>query len=128
MWVGNVTPNSFCAKSYDHLKLTQLHFPLKCLLIPTYDQTYKPRVHLRTVLVTRGSCQRVDEGGLDRRSRTMDRHLTYGLLVRPSIKTLANFSRLNFWEFLIPSTVVQDELWFRLWSVDATFGSTCRFF
>ena len=53
MWLGHVTPNSFCAKSYDHLKFTQLHFPLNCTLIPTYGQTNGPWVHLRTLLVIR---------------------------------------------------------------------------
>ena len=33
---GYGTPNSFCAKSYDHLKLTQLHFPLNVCKFSTY--------------------------------------------------------------------------------------------
>ena len=33
LWVGHGTPNLFFSKSYDHLKLTKLHFPLNCLQI-----------------------------------------------------------------------------------------------
>ena len=37
LWVGHETPNSFCAKSYDHLKLIQLHFPLTVCKFSTYE-------------------------------------------------------------------------------------------
>ena len=36
MWVGHGRPNSFCSKSYDPFKLTQLHSPLTgCKFYPT---------------------------------------------------------------------------------------------
>ena len=36
LWVVHGTPNSFCSKSYYHLKLTQLHFPLTVCKFSTY--------------------------------------------------------------------------------------------
>ena len=50
--------------------------------------------------------------------------------VSPSVvQELTDFSRLKlFWEFQIPSTVVQDGSWVKLQTIDATVGCTCIFF
>ena len=80
MWVGHRTTNSFCDKIFDHLKMTQLHSPLNCLLYQTYGPCWS------SVSLVREWVKGVSIN-------------CHGLrTVGPSVdEDLANFRRLSFW-------------------------------
>ena len=63
--IGNGTNNSFCATSYDHLKLTHQQFSANWLLTLIYGQTYGLLIERRSVLVGSHLHQRLGKLRLD---------------------------------------------------------------